>query len=263
MTNNGVVDGQVVDSLQAGFRGRLIGPNDDGYEQARRVWNGAVDKHPALVARPTGAADVMHAVNVARTHNLLMAVRGGGHHVAGNGTCNGGLVLDLSRMRGARVDPAARVVRVGGGARWADVDHETQAFGLATPGGLVSHTGVAGLTLGGGFGWLSRRYGLACDNLIAADVVTAEGELVTARADQHDDLFWGLQGGGGNFGVVTSFEFALHTLGPVTVGLSLFSADQAGDVLAGYAAWAPGTPRELTSVAVLSTFPPAEFVPLT
>jgi hypothetical protein len=261
MTKNGVVYAEVREALESGFRGPLIGPADDGYDEARRVWNGAIDKRPGLVARPTGAADVMHAVNVARGNDLLVAVRGGGHHVAGNGTCDGGLVLDLAGMRSVRVDAAARRARVGGGALWADVDHETQAFGLATPGGLISHTGVGGLTLGGGFGWLSRRHGLSSDNLVSIDIVTAEGELLTVRNDQHDDLFWGLQGGGGNFGVATSFEFALHPLGPVTLGLYLFTAEQAGDVLRAYADWAPQTPRELTSLAFFEAFPPEEFVP--
>ena len=194
-------------SLQESFRGPLLRPGDAEYDDARTVWNAMIDRHPALIARCTGVADVLAAVDFARDHDLLVAVRGGGHNVAGNAVCDGGLVIDLSPMKGIRVDPVARTAWAEGGVTWGELDHETQAFGLADAGGAVSTTGIAGLTLGGGFGWLMRQHGLACDNLLAADVVTADGQLRARRAPtEHADLFWGLRGGGGNFGVVTSFD---------------------------------------------------------
>jgi FAD/FMN-containing dehydrogenase len=188
--------GTVVADFAASLRGETLQAGHDGYEEARTVWNGMIDKRPALIARCLGTADVVTAVNFARRHNLILAVRGGGHNVAGNAVCEGGLVIDLSLMKSIRVDPAQRTARVEGGATWGDVDRETQAFGLATTGGIVSTTGVAGLTLGGGLGWLSRKYGLACDNLLSADVVSADGHVLTASDKENQDLFWGLRGGG-------------------------------------------------------------------
>jgi FAD/FMN-containing dehydrogenase len=201
-----------------GFRGRLITPDHADYDIARAVWNGAIDRRPRMIARCIGTADVVAAVRYARDHDLEIAIRGGGHNVAGTAVCDDGIVIDLSAMRAVRVDPADRRARVQGGALWGDVDHETQAHGLATTGGIVSHTGVAGLTLGGGVGWLMRKHGLTIDNLLAADVVTADGELLRASGEERPDLFWALRGGGGNFGVVTSFEFRLHPVGTTVPG---------------------------------------------
>ena len=200
-----------------GFRGQVIVPGDHEYDEARAVWNGAVDRRPRLIARCSGTSDVAAAVRFARDHELAIAVRGGGHNVAGTAVCDGGIVLDLSAMRAVSVDPVERTAVVQGGALWGDVDHETQAHGLATTGGIIGHTGVGGLTLGGGIGWLMRKHGLAVDNLEQAEVVTAGGEIVTASDRDHPDLFWALRGGGGNFGIVTSFRFALHPVGPTVV----------------------------------------------
>src|SRR6266550_5950305 len=197
---------------------RTLRPGDAGYDEARRVFNGMIDRRPALIVQCADEEDVAAAVTQAREHSLQLAVRGGGHNVAGNAVCDGGLVIDLSRMRGVEVDPVRRRARVQGGATWGDFDTATQAHGLATPGGVVSSTGVAGLTLGGGIGVLRGLYGLTCDSLVAAELVTASGERVSASADENPDLLWGLRGGGGNFGVVTSFEFALHPLGSVVSG---------------------------------------------
>jgi FAD/FMN-containing dehydrogenase len=196
------------DELGGSFSGELLLPTSPGYDTARRIWNGAIDRHPACIARCAGVADVVAAVRFAREHDLEIAVRGGGHNVAGTAVCDDGIVIDLSTMRAVWVDPAGRTAWVQGGALWGDVDHETQAHGLATTGGIIGHTGVAGLTLGGGIGFLMRKHGLAVDNLLAAEAVTAEGRIVRASADEHPDLFWALRGGGGNFGVVTSFRFA-------------------------------------------------------
>jgi FAD/FMN-containing dehydrogenase len=196
------------DELGDSFRGELLLPTSPGYDTARRIWNGAIDRHPACIARCTGLADVVAVVRFAREHDLEIAVRGGGHSVAGTAVCDDGVVIDLSAMRAVWVDSASRTAWVQGGALWGDVDHETQAHGLAT-GGIIGHTGVAGLTLGGGIGFLMRKHGLAVDNLLAAEVVTAEGDIVRASTDEHPDLFWALRGGGGNFGVVTAFRFSL------------------------------------------------------
>jgi len=204
------------------IRGSLVVPGDDAYDAARSVWNGMIDRRPALVVRCAGAADVIAGLGFARRHELVVAVRAGGHNVAGFGTCDGGVVLDLSPMKGIRIDPRNSTARAEGGVVWAELDHDTQAFGLATTGGLVTSTGIAGFTLSGGIGWLMRKHGLACDNLLSADVVTADGRLVTASAVENDDLFWGLRGGGGNFGVVTSFEYRLHPVGPIVLGGALF-----------------------------------------
>jgi FAD/FMN-containing dehydrogenase len=245
------------DVLGKSFRGELLLPTSPGYDAARRIWNGAIDRCPACIARCTGVGDVVAAVRFARDHDLEIAVRGGGHNVAGTAVCDDGVVIDLSAMRAAWVDPAGRTAWVQGGALWGDVDHETQAHGLATTGGIIGHTGVAGLTLGGGIGFLMRKHGLAVDNLLAAEVVTADGSVVRASADEHPDLFWALRGGGGNFGVVTSFRFALHPLGPtVMAGPVFWAADDTADVLRFYRDFAAEAPDELGTVVRFGTVPP-------
>ena len=214
-----VLTAATVQDFASQLRGALLRPGDAGYDDARKIWNAMIDKRPALIARCVGVADVIHCVDFARTHNLLVAVRGGGHNVAGNAVCDGGLVIDLSCMKGMRVDPVRRTARAEPGLTLGEFDHETQVFGLATTGGQISTTGIAGLTLGGGWGHLARRYGLTCDNLLSVDLVTAGGQFLTASATEHEDLFWGVRGGGGNFGVVTSFEYRLYPLGPVLAGI--------------------------------------------
>jgi FAD/FMN-containing dehydrogenase len=252
-----------VQELRDALRGELYQPGDDGYEEAKRLWNGAHDgSEPAVVARCTGTADVIAALGFARAHDLAVAVRGGGHSVAGLSTCDGGMVIDLGPMRNVRVDPAARRAHVGPGAVWGDVDHESQQFGLATTGGLVSSTGVAGFTLGGGIGWLMRAHGLACDNLVGADVVTADGRFLHASEDENADLLWGLRGGGGNFGIVTSFELALHPVGPeVYAGPMFLPAEAAVDLLRFYREWAPDAPDAITTAISLATAPPLPVIP--
>ena len=250
------------DELGGSFHGELLLPTSPRYDTARRIWNGAIDRHPACVARCSGVADVVAAVRFARNRELEIAVRGGGHNVAGTAVCDDGIVIDLSAMRAVWVDPAGRTAWVQGGALWADVDHETQAHGLATTGGIVGHTGVAGLTLGGGIGFLMRKHGLTVDNLLAAEVVTAEGSIVRASADEHPDLFWALRGGGGNFGVVTSFRFALHPVGPTVVAGPVFwAAEDTTDVLRFYRDFAAEAPDELGSVIRLGTVPPLAAIP--
>ena len=243
-------------------RGPLLQPGDAGYDAARRVWNGAIDRKPALIARCTGPADVIGAVNFARANHLLVSVRGGGHNVTGNAVCDGGLMIDLSPMKGIRVDRARRTVQAQGGVTWGELDHETQAFGLATTGGQISTTGIAGLTLGGGLGWLMRRCGLVVDNLLSADVVTADGRFLTASATENADLFWGLRGGGGNLGLVTSFEYRLHPIGPmVTGGVVLHPAERAAEALRFYRDYmANASDDEMVAFAFQSA-PPAPFVP--
>jgi FAD/FMN-containing dehydrogenase len=239
-----------------GFRGELIAADHADYDDARAVWNDAVDRRPRLIARCTGAADVAAAVRFARDRDLEIAVRGGGHNVAGTAACEDGIVIDLSAMRAVSVDPAERVVHVQGGALWGDVDHETQAHGLATTGGIVSHTGVGGLSLGGGIGWLMRKHGLTVDNLVEAEVVTAEGDIVRASAHDHPDLFWALRGGGGNFGVVSSFRFALHPVGPTVIAGPVFwAAEDTTDVLRFYREFVADAPDELGTVIRLGTIP--------
>jgi FAD/FMN-containing dehydrogenase len=248
--------------LKSKLRGELLFAADEGYEEARKIWNGAIDKKPALIARCAGAADVMAAVRFAREHDLPVAVRGGGHAVAGHAVCDGGFVIDLSAMRGVRVDPLKRVARAQGGALWRDVDHETQAFGLAVTGGIVSHTGVGGLTLGGGIGWLMRKHGLSCDNLLSADVVSADGAFLKASQTENADLFWGLKGGGGNFGVVTSFEYRLHAVGPtVLAGMLLYPMDDAPEVLAFLRDFLVEAPDQLGVIANLRRAPALPLVP--
>jgi FAD/FMN-containing dehydrogenase len=250
------LDDSLVTKLRNELRGDLLRPGDPHYDSARAVWNGMIDRRPGLIARCAGVADVIRCVKLARDHELVLAVRGGGHNISGNAVCDGGLMIDLSGMRAVRVDPRAQTVRAEGGALWGDVDHETQLFGLATPGGFVSTTGVAGLTLGGGIAWLMGQYGLACDNLLSADVVTADGRLLTASPAEHEDLFWGLRGGGGNFGVVTSLEFELHHLGPtVLAGLLAWPVSRARDVHAAFQELIASAPDELIALAALLNLP--------
>ena len=254
-----------IEAFAGQLRGVLVRPADPDYDEARAVWNGLIDRRPGLVARCTGTADVMAAVNFAREHGVLLAVRGGGHNVSGAATCDGGLVVDLSTMRSVRVNPGAGTVRAQGGVRIGDLDHETQAFGLAVPMGVVSETGIAGLTLGGGFGWLSRRFGLSCDNLLSADVVTADGRWVRAGRGPDDDLdlLWALRGGGGNFGIVTSFEFRAYPLGPeVYVGFVVHAGSDAREALRGIRSFVEQAPEEVMSLAVLWHGPPLEEIPV-
>jgi FAD/FMN-containing dehydrogenase len=256
-----LAEGSVAE-LEQGLKGRLVRTTDPDYDQVRAIWNGAHDRYPALIVRAAGVADVMRALEFAGSEELRVAVRSGGHSIPGFSTVDGGIVIDLSPMQGIRVDPHARTARAEAGVTWKSFDHETQAFGLATTGGLVSSTGIAGFTLGGGVGWLMRKHGLACDNLLSADVVTADGRLVHASADENADLFWGLRGGGGNFGIVTSLEYQLHLVGPqVTAGAIFYPGDRAGDVLRVYREWVGTAPDELTTLVNLLTCPPAPFLP--
>ena len=248
--------------LEESLRGELIRPADAGYDEARAVWNGSIDKHPAAIVRVAGVADVRHAIEFARSQDLLVAVRGGKHSLPGFSTVDGGIVIDLGGMKGMRVNPGAQTAQAQGGLTWSDFDHEAQAFGLATTGGLISTTGIAGFTLGGGIGWLMRAHGLTCDNLISADVVTADGELVHASADENQELFWGLRGGGGNFGVVTNFEYQLHPVGPVVMGgVAFYRGDRAEEILRFYRDYTRDLPDEATTVLNLTTAPPAPFLP--
>jgi FAD/FMN-containing dehydrogenase len=251
-----ILNEDAVHAFRARLRGPLLQPGDDGYDAARTVWNAMIDRHPALIVQARGAADVIAAVTFAHEQGLLLSIKGGGHSAPGHAVCDAGLMIDLSRMKGIRVDPLAQTARVEPGVVWGEFDREAQAFGLATTGGVVSTTGIAGLTLGGGVGWLNGKYGLACDNLRAVDLVTADGELLHASAGEHADLFWGLRGGGGNFGVVTSFEYQLHPVGPaVLAGLVLHPAGKARDVLRFYRDFIAGAPDELTTYAGFLTTP--------
>lgn len=250
-----------IEDLKSQIRGDVVLPGAACYDTLRAVWNAMIDRHPDVIVQCRGTADVMAAVKFARAHGLNICVRGGGHNIAGTGVCDGGLMLDLSTMRAVQVDPVRRLARVEGGATVGDLDHETQAFGLATPGGVVSTTGVGGLTLGGGFGWLARLYGLAADNLVSVDLVTTEGDLLTASEQENADLFWALRGGGGNFGIVTSFLFRLHRLGPeVLFGPTVHPLEDAADVLKHYRDFAAGAPRECCVWADLMTAPPLPFL---
>ena len=251
-----------IEALKGNFRGQVILPDDDLYESARKVWNATIDKHPALIARCATTADVVSAVNFAKDNGLVLAVRGGGHNIAGSAMCNDGIVIDLSQMKAAQVDAASLRATIEGGATLADFDAAAQAHGLATPLGINSTTGVAGLTLGGGFGWLSRKYGMTIDNLESAEVVTAAGEVVRASATKHPDLFWALRGGSGNFGVVTRFEFRLHPVGPnVLSGLIVYPLSEAKAVLQQYRDFMTKAPDELSVWAVLRQAPPLPFLP--
>ncbi|MFL7810813.1 MAG: FAD-binding oxidoreductase [Anaerolineae bacterium] len=252
----------VLDAFRANLRGQLVLPGEADYAERRRLWNGMIDRHPAMIVCCAGTADVIASVNLAREHDLLLAVRGGGHNVAGSASCDGGMVIDLSAMRSVWVDPDIPVARVEGGATLGDLDHETQAFGLAAPLGVVSRTGVAGLTLGGGYGWLTRKYGLSCDNLLSVDIVTADGQLRRASPTEHPDLLWAVRGGGGNFGVVTSFEFRLHPVGPEVMLLATFyPLSVAREGLRAFREYMATAPEELFALAVLWRCPEGPMFP--
>jgi FAD/FMN-containing dehydrogenase len=255
------VNGEAIDALKESIRGRVLTPQSEQYDEARTVWNAMIDRRPALIVQCASAADVVRVVQFAGEHKLLVAVRGGGHNIAGNAVCDGGLVIDLSPMKSVRVDPTGQTARVEPGVTLGEFDRDAQAFGLATPTGINSTTGVAGLTLGGGFGWLSRKLGLSIDNLISADVVTAAGELVKANETERPDLFWAIRGGGGNFGIVTSFEFKLHKIGPVVLaGLIVHPLDAARDVLRFYRDFIKSTPQEFVCWFVMRKAPPLPFL---
>jgi len=251
-----------IEELQATFRGRLIQPEDADYDEARKIWNGYIDKHPALIAQCSGTADVIDAVKFARKNDIEVSVRGGGHNVAGSALCDDGMVIDLSEMRGIHVDASKKLARVQGGATWGDLDRETQVFGLAAPGGVVSTTGVAGLTLGGGLGWLRKKHGLSCDNLRSVEIVTADGRLLTASQSENPDLFWALRGGGGNFGIVTSFEFHLHEVGPTVMMCAImYPIDIAEKVLSAWKEFIISSPDEISSQALFWAIPDIEDFP--
>jgi FAD/FMN-containing dehydrogenase len=243
--------------LAGDFGAELIGPEDSGYDEARKVYNGMIDRRPGLIARCTSAADVAKAIAAARRNDLLLAVRGGGHNGAGLGTCDDGLVIDLSPLKSIEVDPEARTARVGGGCTWGEVDAATGEHGLATPSGIISTTGVGGLTLGGGLGHLTRKFGLTIDNLLEAEMVLASGEVVRVNADEHPDLYWAIRGGGGNFGVVTSFLFRLHEVGTIFGGPTFWPVEQAEEVMSAYREFLPSAPRELNGFFAFHTVPPA------
>jgi hypothetical protein len=256
-------DPDVVQAFAATIRGRVLAPDDEGYDDARAIWNGLIDRRPALIVQCSGAADVVDAVNFARENGLLLSVKAGGHNVAGNAVNDGGLVIDLSGMRGVHVDPSTQTVRVQGGATLGDLDRETQLFGLAVPAGVVSTTGVAGLTLHGGTGHLRRKYGLSIDSLLSVDIVTADGRIRTASATDNDDLFWAVRGAGSNFGVVTSFEFRAQPVGPtVMVGAIFYPADDAGQLLRAWRDYVSTAPDELSSIVLLWSLPPGEPFPV-
>lgn len=263
-SSGGTVDVTVeaLGAFRASLRGDLLTPSSPGYDEARKLWNATVDRRPALVARCAGQSDVMRSVKFASEHELLLGVRGAGHNIAGKGTCEGGLLIDLSPMTAVHVDAAKKVARVQPGATLRAVDDEAQAFGLATPLGINSTTGISGLTLGGGFGWLSRKHGLTIDNLRSAEIVTADGNVLTASASENADLFWGLRGGGGNFGVVTSFEFGLHSVGPMVLsGLIVHPASEGRKVLRHYRDFVANTSEDLNVWVVLRKAPPLPFLP--
>jgi FAD/FMN-containing dehydrogenase len=240
-----VLNAEVIEQFHTGLRGDHLLRSDDGYDAARKIYNAMIEHRPAIIARCVGAADVISAVNFARNNGLLVSVRGGGHNVSGNAVCDGGLMIDLSPMKSVHVDPQGKTVRAEAGVTWGEFDRETQAFGLATTGGLVSTTGIDGLTLGGGLGWLMGNYGLACDSLISVDVVTADGRLLTASKSRNEDLFWGLRGGGGNFGIATSFEFQLHPVESMLGGILIHRLDKAAEVIRFYDDFTRTSPDEL------------------
>ena len=253
---------QAIAALVTGMRGACFTPSDAGYDDARMVWNGSIDKHPAIVARCSGVADVIDAVNFACANGVLVAVRGGGHNVAGNAVCDGGIVIDLGAMNAVRVDVAARRVRASGGATIGDVDRETQAFGLAVPLGIVSKTGIAGLTLCGGHSWLTRKHGFACDNLVSVDLVTADGRYLTASETENADLFWAVRGGGGNFGIVTSFEFEAHPIGPeITFCAPFYPMEDAARIFRHWRDFVADAPDDYTASFVFWSVPPHELFP--
>jgi len=257
-----LIGAAAVDTFGAELRGKLLAQDGAFYDEARTIWNAMIDRRPGLIVRCAGAADVVRAVRFARDNHLLVSVRGGGHNIAGTAVCDDGLMIDLSQMKSVRVDPAARRAWVEPGATLADLDRETQAFGLAVPTGINSTTGIAGLTLGGGFGWISRKFGLTVDNLLSADVVMADASLVRASAKENQDLFWAIRGGGGNFGVVTAFEFQLHPLGPqVLAGLVVHPFDDATKLLKEYRSVVETAPDDLTCWVVMRKAPPLPFLP--
>jgi FAD/FMN-containing dehydrogenase len=257
------VESTAFDELASSFRGELVLPTSPGYDTARKIWNGAIDRHPACIARCTGVADVVAAVRFARERDLVVAVRAGGHGVAGHAVCEQGLVIDLSPMKGISVDPHAARARAQAGVLWGELDRETQLHGLATVGGIVTHTGIAGLTLGGGLGWLMRKHGATVDNLLSVDLVTADGEPMTANESVNPDLYWGVRGGGGNFGVVTSFEYRLHRVGPTVLAGPIFHAlEKAPEVLRFYRDFTADAPDELTTIFELSVAQPLPFLPV-
>ncbi|HTM58109.1 MAG TPA: FAD-binding oxidoreductase [Candidatus Udaeobacter sp.] len=261
-TGTTTLDPTALDALRGQLRGTLHLPGDPGYDAARTIWNAMIDRRPAVIVRAAGAADVIAAVSFARKHGLTLAVRGGGHNIAGNAVSEGGLMLDLTPMKSVRIDPVAKTARVEPGVTLGEFDKEAQAFGLATPTGINSTTGIAGLTLGGGFGWLSRKYGLTIDNLLAADVVTADGKLLHASEKDNPDLFWAIRGGGGNFGVVTSFEYQLHPIGPTVLsGLIVHPFAQASELLDAWRKFTAKAPEELTCWVVMRKAPPLPFLP--
>ena len=261
-TTETALDPAAIQAFAESVRGPVLTPGDEGYDDARAIWNGLIDRRPTLIVQPTGAADVVDAVNFARDHNLLLSIKGGGHNVAGNAVNDGGLVIDLSQMRGVHVDPSTRTVRVQGGATWGDTDRETQLFGLAVPGGVVSTTGIAGLTLHGGMGHLRRKHGLSIDSLLSVDIVTADGELRRASATENEDLFWAVRGAGSNFGVVTSFEFQAHPVGPmVMVGALFYPLEEVRSLLPAWRDYMVTAPDELSSVAICWSVPPHEPFP--
>lgn len=262
MATQVTVDDGRMSELAEGFSGELLRPRDPDYEEVRKIHNGLIDRRPALIARCTGVADVSDAVNFARDNGLEVSVRGGGHNVAGRAVTEGGVMIDLSKMKGLWVDPARQTVRAQAGLTWGEFNRGTQAFGLATTGGIVSTTGIAGLTLGGGIGWLMGKHGLAVDNLLSAEVVTAAGEIVNASAEENQELFWGLRGGGGNFGVVTSFEYRLHPLEQVVGGLTAYPFANATEVLKFYREQTAAAPDELTMFAALVHAPDPERTPV-
>lgn len=257
-----VLDEEAVQAFATRLRGTLLEPDSDGYEPARRVWNGLIDKHPAMIARCVGTGDIVDSINFARDRGLAVAVRGGGHNVAGTAVCDDGLVIDLSQMRAIHVDPVRLMARVQPGARWGDVDRETQLHGLATPGGQAAPTGVAGFTLGGGMGFLRRKWGLACDNLLSVEIVTADGRVMTASETENPDLFWAVRGGGGNFGVISSFEFRLFPLGPEVFSVvTVYPFEEAAAVLRAWRDFALAAPDEVTCDAIVWGMPPFPDVP--
>ena len=254
MTGANSVLGEVaIEELRGNLSGEVVLPEDDGYDESRKIWNANIDKHPAIIAYCAGVADVIDSVNFARDNNLLLSVRGGGHNFPGTCVADNGLVIDLSRMNSVRVDPVRHTARAEGGAKWGQFDRETQAFGLASTGGTNYDTGIGGLTLGGGMGWLGGKHGLALDNLIGVDIVTADGQLRVANATENPDLFWSVRGGGGNFGVVTSFEYQVHPVGPLMVGVVIFHLDKAKEILQFYNEFAGNVPDELNTAGALAT----------
>ena len=247
---------RAIEEFKSSLRGRVLRPGDEAYDDVRQVWNRLIDRRPAIIARCAGVSDVINCVDFARANRLLVSVRGGGHNIAGSGVCDGGLMIDLSLMKGVRVDPARRTARAEPGLIWGEFDHETQAFGLATTGGVVSMTGIAGLTLGGGIGWIMGKCGLTCDNLLSCDVVTADGKLIKASATENPDLLWGLKGGGGNFGIVTSFEYQLHPVGPTVLGGAIvYPFSQTKELFKFYREYVETTPDELTTMIGITTSP--------